>query len=175
MESIVFFKHQGQIKPIIKVKEILNQDKAEIIVAFIPFEGEHISLHLQKDGSILRTHYSKNKSKSVWDDTRIKIASYLNYKDTIRHGKYFVHSRLVKLSNVNEYHLAGRRITLDQVDEGNKYKAQKYKNIIVKAPISEFMLDLYLSTLDNKRTSKNKISTFLGDIIFDLKRHGYNS
>jgi len=164
--TIVFFKYKKIAKPIIKIKEIRKRN--ELIIAFIPFMGEHITLHLQNDGSILRTHWNKNKQKSVWDDMRIEVAKHCGYRDPIRHGQYYIHSPLVKINNIHGYHLVGRRILFSKIINGTSKGDRDVNKVFMNIPFQNFMLNLYLSTPDNKRIGKYKIVTSFGDIIFNF-------
>ena len=123
MRSIIYFRYKKIKSPIIKVIDT----KSQIVIAFIAFEGEHLTLHPQKDGSILRTHFSKNKPKSTWDDMRVEAAKVAGYKDPTKHGKYYIHEPLHKMSNVAGYHLVGKRIDIYQALEDK----EKYKKISI--------------------------------------------
>ena len=164
-DKIVFLKYQEELKPLIKIRD----NKKQVIIIFIPFDGEHITLHLQKDNSILKTYWNKNKPKSTWDGTTVEVARKLGYKDPERHGKYVFHEPL-GTSESNVYHLVGRRIDFSQIQDDDKYYRYGDKDkLIIDVRQKVFMLELFLFTSSNSVTDKNKIDTSLGKIIFKIK------
>lgn len=167
---IVSFKHKAISKPTL---EITKNKKDQIIIRFIPYKDEHITVHKRRDGSLLRTHFSSNKPKSVWDNTRVTAARGMGYKKPEKHGQYVIHTPLVKLENMQGYFLGGRLIELS----GYKPKARYYKKegLEITAPNNKFLLKLYLSTIDNPRNSQfDKVKTSLGDIFFEFLKSSKN-
>lgn len=167
MELIIYFRHKKTKKPVIKVIDI----KKQVVLAFVSLNGEHLTLHPQKDGSILRTYYSKNKPKSTWDDMRVETARAMGYKDPTKHGKYYIHEPLFKVSNMAGYHLVGRRIDISKAPE-DKEKYKKIKKIVIDTPQESCMITLYLSTNDNPYTPETNpnFSTSLGKIFIDFEK-----
>lgn len=149
--------------------KVLEKKKNQVVLAFIPFQGEHVTLHLQNNGSILKTHHDINKPKSTWDSARVEVARSLEYKDPERHGQYYDHSPLMKICNVSGYYLCGRRINLAENSAGKNYV--KERKIIIDAPKNDFMLDLYLSTDDNPYLKRGNpfLETSIGKIFMEFK------
>lgn len=167
MELIIYFRHKKVEKPVIKVIDI----KKQVVLAFVSLDGEHLTLHPQKDGSILRTYYSKNKPKSTWDDMRVEAARAAGYKDPTRHGKYYIHEPLFKVSNAKGYHLVGIRIDTSQAPE-DKEKYKKITKVVIDAPREKSMANFYLSTVDNSyipETDPN-FPVSLGKIFIDFEK-----
>lgn len=167
MESIIYFRHKKIEKPVIKVIDTQKQ----VVLAFMPLNGEHLTLHPKTDGSILRTHIGKNKPESTWDDKRVEAAKAAGYKDYAKHGKYYIHEPLLKISNVAGYHLVGRRIDISQAPE-DKEKYKKINKIIVDTPQENCMANFYLSTADNSYIPKTdpNFPTSVGKIFIDFEK-----
>jgi len=140
----------------------------QVVLRFID-KDEHITLHLQTDGTILKTHYYPDKPSSTWDEQKIEIARALNYQDLERHGSYIDHQPLSKIDNVNGYHLVGRRIDLTQIQPRQTYYNHIQHTIQVSS--DQFMLTFYLFTADNHRNSNGLvIPCNLGEICLELSK-----
>lgn len=64
---------------------------SQVICAFIARDGEHLTVHRQKDSDdLLFTFYSKNKVPSTWDPEKVEIARVIGYKDPERHRQYVI-------------------------------------------------------------------------------------
>ena len=59
---LVSFHHGNIVRPALEITDKSNQ----VVIRFLPYKDEHITIHLQPDGSLLRTHHTMNKPKSVW-------------------------------------------------------------------------------------------------------------
>ncbi len=164
MDHIIAFKHGATQKPIIKIVDTSKQ----VVLAFIPFKGEHITLHPQADGQILRTHSSEQKLPSVWDAERVQIAKQLGYKNPEKHATYFIHDTLKIFSNMSGYYLGGRTVDFSQVPIAKK-KYKTLKKTIIDMPVSDCILHMYLSTSNNPRSSAfPNVQTSIGTIIFEF-------
>jgi len=168
MKLLVYFKYKKIEKPIVKVIDTKNQ----VVLAFINSNGEHITLHLRDDGSILRNHYNKNKPISIWDNERINIAKEIGYNNPEKHGKYYITAKLNKIDNIKGYHIAGRNIDIYEISEDeDKKRYKKMKKIIIDMPKNNLMIHLYLSTKDNPyiKTSPS-FPTSLGNIFIEFDK-----
>lgn len=152
--------------------EITDNKSNEVIIRFIPYGDEHITIHKQDDGTLLRNHSSSNKPSSVWDNERVKIAGSLGYKNPQKHGQYIIHQPLHKFSNSQGYHLAGRRIDLEVLVK-DKYKQKvDYK---FEAPSKTFLLELIVSTPDNPSNNyQQKVPCLFGEICFGYSNSNPN-
>ena len=149
--------------------EIVDNGRDQIVIRFIPYEEEHITLHLNPDGSIIRTHYKEDKEKSVWDDMLVRVARRMGISRPERHGNYVIHTHLPKIDNVQGYYLGGRLIDLNLFNPRAHYS----NNIdhIFNSRVTEFMLEMYLSTANNPRSrTSNRVATSLGDVCFEFER-----
>lgn len=148
--------------------EVLNNRQDQVVIRFIPYRDEHISLHLNLDGSIIRTHYKEDKEKSVWDDLRVQVARSMRIQRPERHGNYVIHTPLPKIDNVEGYYLGGRLIDLNSFNPRAHYSNNI--NNVFNTGLTKFMLEMYLSTADNPRSrTPVRVATSLGDICFDFK------
>jgi len=138
-----------------------------VVIRLLPYGDEHMTIHQKPDGSLLRTHHSINKPKSIWDRKRVQVARALGYKDPERHGKYIIQTHLVKLENGGGYHLVGRYMDLEKYQPKQKYLRNTDKVVMVL--VLKFMMRLFLSTKDNPRKSEHRILTSLGDICIEAE------
>ncbi len=146
--------------------EVVDQRIDQVVLRFIG-RDEHITLHLQQGGSILKTHYFPDKPSSVWDDTNVEVARALNYQQPERHGSYVDNRPLPKIDNIEGYHLLGRRIDLLAIQPRQRYYNHIQQTLIV--PNDQFMLEFYLSTQDNHRNSSGLIvNCNLGQLCLEL-------
>ncbi len=146
--------------------EIIDQRPDQVILRFID-RDEHVTLHLQQDGSIIKTHYCPNKPRSTWDKTNIEIARSLNYRQPERHGSYVNNRPLPKIDNVDGYYLLGRRIDLQAIQPRQRYYNHIQQTLTV--PNNQFMLECYLSTQDNNRNFSGLfVNCNLGEICLEL-------
>jgi hypothetical protein len=147
--------------------EITESNKDQVVIRLLPFGQEHITLHRQKDGIILATHYMDNKPPSAWDDMTVQVARTLGYRNPERHGGYTMHRPLFKMVNGGGYNLMGRRIDLNSFNPRQWYYNHIDKTI--GAPENIFMLNFHLSTLGNEcDSSLQRIMTVLGDVCFSF-------
>ena len=85
---IVYVEISGSHKPLAKIVDMSSQ----VICALVARNGEHLTVHSQKDSDdLLFTFYSKNKVPSTWDPMKVEVARRLGYKDPERHGQYVIH------------------------------------------------------------------------------------
>ena len=160
---IIAFRGPKTTKPVL---EITENDSGDVVIRFISID-EHISIHRQDDGTLLRTHYYPNKPKSSWDELRVETAKKMLLRDPERHGKYVIHTPLTKINNVAGFHLVGRLIDLPPLNPRQHYINNIEK--VMNAPNDKFMLTLYLSTKDNRCGSKlESVATQLGDVCFEV-------
>ena len=160
---IIAFRSNGEDKPTLEVN---NNKLDQVVIRFIS-RDEHITIHLQEDGILRRTHYYPKKQSSVWDDERINIARELKNPTPERHGSYVINTPLVNISNLTGYHLVGRLINLSEINP----KKQYFKNISKTFNVSrdKFMLTLYLSTRENPGDPElERVTTSLGELCFAI-------
>lgn len=161
---IVAFSHKSITKPLLEIRDNLRD---QVVIRFLPYKDEHITLHLKEDGSILRTHNAENKSPSVWDNNRIEVARRLSYQNPERHGNYIIHTPLPKIENREGYHLVSRQINLTTYIPRQRYIDRI--NQTIQAPSEIFLLELNLSTDDNPVFGvSQRITTTLGKICFSF-------
>ena len=113
---IVAIRSPLYTKPVLEVVDSPDQ----VVVRFIGHD-EHLTLHLEDDGTILHTHYFPDKPSSVWDATRVEVATHIGYQNPTRHGSYVDHRRL----NLNDwpegFMLLGRRVDLMSLNPKQRY------------------------------------------------------
>lgn len=148
--------------------QIRDNGRDQIVIRLLPFGEEHITLHLNPDGSIVRTHYKPDKAKSVWDETRVEVARSMGNPEPERHGNYVINTPLTKIDNIQGYYLGGRLLDLDSFNPRARYS----NNIdhVFNSGLAKFILEIYLSTADNPRPrTSNRVATSLGDICFEFE------
>jgi len=161
-ETLVVVQHDGHNAPLFKVVETPNQ---VLVVVRLESGGEHLTLHRQKDGTILRTYWSSTKPEGTWDATNVAVARKLGYRDPERHGKYFAHSPLVEVQGMNAYELIGRRVKLDETLQ-LKARDQRLPRVTIDSPANEVMVYVHLSTPGRPYVPADApcVATALGDI-----------
>lgn len=146
--------------------EIDDQRIDQVVLRFID-RDEHVTLHLRRDGSILKTHYFPDKPSSVWDDTNVEVARSMNYRQPERHGSYVDNRPLPKIDNIEGYYLLGRRIDLQVIQPRQRYYNNIHQTLIVTE--DQFMLEFYLSTQNNHRNSSGLvINCNLGQLCLEI-------
>lgn len=159
---IIAAKSHNNLKPFIFID---NHKSDQVVIRFLT-RDEHVTIHHQLDGRLLKTHYFPDKSPSVWDDLRVQTARTLGLSKPERHANYIDHSYLSVIGNISGYYLLGRRIDLLQLHPKKNYY-QKITNTI-DVEKNNFMLQIYLSTFNNPRkVSGIMVSTSVGDICFE--------
>lgn len=168
---VVWFRYNSITKPVLHI----SSKPSQVVIRFIPYKDEHITLHL-KEGTLIKNYWDSQKPPSMWDGEVTRIArDVLQYPQWEKHGKYvFAEQPLARISNVSGYHLVGRLIDLSTFEPKRRYvKASNYE---VKTPYVKFMLNLYLSTDDNPCTDLvSRARTPLGDICFDPQPCGHDN
>lgn len=162
---IVAFNDGNTIKATL---QITDNEIDQIVIRFIPYRDEHITLHLNNDGSVVRTHYKDDKEKSVWDETRVQVATAMGNPNPDRHGKYVINTRLPEVDNIEGYYLGGRLIDLTSFTPMSRYS----NNIdhIFSSGFTKFMLQIYLSTTNNPRSGiGNRVTTSIGEVCFEFE------
>lgn len=162
--AVIWLKRRETKVPAIKIIE--DERRQQVLITFVQLEGEHITLHRQPHGRILRTHYSETKPKAKWDDARVAIARKLGYRDPERHGRYYIHSPLIRIFNIPGYTIGGRRLDLRSLKRGKKYLS--WKRLVIELDGENAMVGIYLSTPDNRREGMGlRVKTFLGELVFE--------
>lgn len=163
---IIAFNYNTDIKPTL---EIRDNNRNQVVIRLIPYEDEHLTIHLNPDGSFVRTHRSENKAKSVGDDLRVEAAAASGrISDPARHGTYIINTPLPEINNQAGYFLGGRLIDLDSFNPRPRYV--NHIDVTISAPSPKFMLKMYLSTGNNPADpSLERASTSLGDICFKFE------
>jgi hypothetical protein len=158
----VFFRHGTLARPVLVVEE-----RPHDVHIYIRSErDEHLSLHRQRDGIVLLTHWSPDKPPSVWDDTRVAIARAVGIRDPERHGKYYQHRPLVPggFSNGDEM-LVGRRVDIAAATAKAKYERGPLLDIA--APAQQIMVRIYITA--TLTTPEPHVPTAFGDLYFRLQ------
>lgn len=113
-KSIVCLVFSGNHKPIAKIVDM----KTQAICALIARDGEHLTVHQQKESEkLLFTYYSKTKVPSTWDSAKVELAKKLGYTDPERHGRYIFHDNSSHRNNLrmNCYNLCGDEFIIKKV------------------------------------------------------------
>lgn len=148
--------------------EITDNGIDQVVIRFIPYGDEHVTIHKEENGNFVVTHFSSNKEKSIWDDTRIKVARNLQIPNPERHGNYYYNSPLPMIENADGYHLMGRLIDLDSFNPRAKYQNNIDRTFSVQ--MKKFMLTIFFSTFENPRNEKEDVvNTILGNIYLNIK------
>ena len=157
---VISFQYEHIRVPILKIIE--QPKKNQVIVAFIPFDGEHFTIHDQKDAPLI-TYYDKNKIMSSSDKMKVEIARKQKYRNPERHGHYIFHQNAFNYINVSGYHILSRAIWLVECHRAKKYLDN---SVVWNIPCDRAMFCFHLSTQDNLRefSDEFRINTFLGTI-----------
>lgn len=105
------------------------------MVRLIPFGSEHVSIHRETTGRLLKTYTMAEKPRSTWDETRVEVARAMRYQDPERHRQYADHRPLVEpyLFALGD-HLVGRRIDFAELSEKPKYKKHATAAVLAHDP-----------------------------------------
>lgn len=152
-------------KPVITIKDRPGQ----VVIRLLPYGTEHITIHMKPDGELIKNYSLPYVAEPNLIDMVVPIAKQ-EYKDWKKHLKYaFAEQPLRRMENEQGYHLLGRLIDLNGYSP--KQKHTKQCDYQFDAKDSKFMLDLYLSTVDNPITNVSaRIQTTLGDICFRFEK-----
>lgn len=159
---VVAVRSSNHHKPIIFLD---LTDQNQVVIRFLS-RDEHITIHRQDNGSLLKTHYFLEKPSSVWDSQRVETARSLGVEDPERHDNYVDQQILSAISDPHGHYLVGRRVDLDALTPGRRY----YNRIAHTLNVGRdnFMLGIYLSTPQNRRVSSGVgIPTVFGDVCFE--------
>jgi len=87
----IWVNYQNQEYPFIKI-----DSRAELnrIVIMPNFHTSHITLHKERDGKLLCTHYDDYKQHGTWDKLQALTAKHRNYPKWKRHANYYQHGYL---------------------------------------------------------------------------------
>lgn len=101
---------------------ITDNQRDQIVVRFIPYGDEHVTIHKDKSGQLLKTHWTKDKPRSVWDDEVVQAARAENYADPEKHKGYIVHAPFTQkgLFKLGE-HIVSRLFKLSDLSLKAKY------------------------------------------------------
>lgn len=164
-DVIVAFKSPQAVKPVLK---ICRKESDQVVINFISID-EHITIHSDDDGSLIRTHYYPDKPKSSWDELRVETARRRGNPHPERHGRYPINARLSKIDNAAGYHLVDRQVNLNLLNPSQHYINNIDK--VMDAPDDKFMLTLYLSTKENPCSPKlERVATCLGDVCIEISK-----
>lgn len=164
-ETILYFKWEGVEKPIVK---IADNGKDQVVLNFLSSEQEHLTLHLQKDGIILRNHWGQDKPKRSWDDERVEVARRLGYANPEKHGKYYIHSPIGSMSDSEPSHLVGRRISFNSAPT-DKVKYKKLNKMTSNPSSETSMVHFYLYPKSISQNLPPSILTSLGNIVIKFE------
>jgi hypothetical protein len=161
--TAVFFRYGALARPVFLVEE--RPRDVHIYIRTEP--NEHLSLHGQDDGTVLLTHWSPDKPASVWDETRVRIAKAIGYRDPDRHGKYYQHRPLVMGSFVNgDDMLVGKRVDIAAASAKTKYT--RGPSIEIVAPTQQFMVRIYI-TAPLPTSDEPHVPTAFGNLYFRMQ------
>lgn len=180
---IVYVEISGAQKPLAKIVDMNSQ----VICALIARDGEHLTVHRQKDSDdLLFTFNAKNKVPSTCDPMTVEIARGLDYKHPERHGKYVIHdsSNFQNGLWIDSYDFSkgdfspnkvlkpiiGLRINQNDYLENIPKKYQKLPKIILKSREGTFWFSIFFtsSLSDFKMTELQPIKTSLGYFTFQI-------
>jgi hypothetical protein len=113
----------------------------QVVVRLIPFGSEHVSIHREANGQLLKIYTMADKPPSTWDDSRVEVARAMGYQDPKKHGQYADHRPLVEpyLFALGD-HVVGRRIEFAVLSEKPKYKKHATAAVLAHDPA---MIHLY--------------------------------
>lgn len=160
VETILYLKSGDIKKPVIKVVD----NKVDQVVLNFCSRQEHLTLHLQPDGILLRNYWDQDKSKGSWDDERVEVARKLGFKNPEKHGKYIAHNPVGHISDEIPLHLIGRRINLNDAPN-DKDKYRKLECLVIDVPTEEIMISFYLYPKATPQDSLGYMRTSLGFIV----------
>lgn len=161
--TIVYFQHMDLCRPVLKVLETEDQ----VLIAIRSESNEHLTLHRQRDGSTLLTHWSPDKPQGTCDRERVSAARSLGWSDPERHAHYYIHQPLFSsIGGMDGYELLGRRIKLEAAKPSSKY--DHARQIVLNAPGREFMLRFVLSTAEQPYSAVDEphVETRFGGLYF---------
>ena len=182
-KTIVYIDVSGSLKPFAKIVDMNMQ----VICALIARDGEHLTVHRQKDSDdLLFTFYSKNKVPSTWDPMKVDIARKLGYKNPERHGQYVIHDSSTLLNglwidsyNFTKGNFSKKRILKPIIElriNKNDYldsipdKYHKLPKIILQSNAETFWISIFFTSnwADFKITDLQPIKTSLGYFAFHI-------
>jgi len=182
-KTIVHIDFSGIHKPFAKIVDMGTQ----VICALIARDGEHLTVHRQKDfEELLFTFYSKNKVPSTWDPMKVELATKLGYKDPERHGQYIIHDSSSFRNGlwIDSYHFSRDQVSMKRVlkpiiglrvDRKDYLEEipQKYKKLpkfLLPGSEKDFWLSIFFTSnpSDFKMTALQSISTSLGYLAFQI-------
>lgn len=113
----------------------LTESVDQVVVRLIPFGSEHVSIHREANGQLLKTYAMEDKPQSTWDDARAEVARAMGYQDPEKHGQYADHRPMVEpyLFALGD-HLVGRRIDFASLSEKRKYKKHATGAVLAHDP-----------------------------------------
>lgn len=165
LETIIYFNWNGFEKPVVKV---VDNGWDQVVLNFLSYKQEHLTLHLQEDATILRNHWDKDKPKRSWDDERVEVARKLGYANPEKHGKYHVHNPVGSISDATPSHLVGKRISFNNAPEDKK-KYKRLNKVAGSMPLETAMANFYLYPVTVFQDSPLFIPTSLGGIIIKFE------
>lgn len=147
----IWVSYQNQEYPFIKI-----DSRAELnrIVIMPNFHTSHITLHKERDGKLLCTHYDDYKQHGTWDKLQALTAKHRNYPKWKRHANYYQHGYLAypvhDIQDISQKiwgaYLCGLRYELNKIKNKNKYQKDE-KEILILNSNSGFC-NFYFSEFD---------------------------
>lgn len=164
-EKLVWLKFRSMSKPVTAIKDRQRQ----VVIRLLPYGAEHITIHMKPDGELIRNYSLPYVAEPNWLGVITQIAKQ-EFKDWKKHLNYaFAKQPLRRLENDQGYHLLSKLIDLDNYLPKQKYTRSRDFEFDVKD--ARFMLNLYLSTVDNPITNVSaRVQTTLGDICFRFEK-----
>lgn len=142
---------------------ITDNGQNQVVVRFIPYADEHITIHKDEEGQLLKTHWTKDKPRSTWDEWRVQAARAAGYMKPEKHKGYVVHAPFTQkgLFKLGE-HILSRTFKLAELST-----KIKYMNVATNIPIEKdkVMLGFYFSPTKAEAIESNillKHKTSLG-------------
>jgi len=182
-KTIVYIDFAGVHKPFIKIVDM----PAQVICALIARDGEHLTVHRQKDADeLLFTFYSKNKVPSTWDPMKVEEARKLGYKDPEKHGQYVIHDSSSFQNGLwmKRYNFSNDQFSMEKIlnpiiglrIEGKDYleeippKYKKLPKILLPGSEKAFWFSIFFTSnwSDFKMASLQPIKTSLGYFAFQI-------
>ena len=145
----------------------VRETPARVVVAIRLKSGsEHLTLHREEDGTILKTYWDSTKPTDVWEDLTVEAGrNLLRNKNPENHAKYIFHMPLSETMHTSW--LVSRHVKLKEI-KPSKAKHQRVPRIELRSTMNEITVDIHLSAAERPHEPSDAphITTGFGDICF---------
>ena len=69
MKAVMWCRCNEVQKPILEI----NDKEDEVYIGFLPYQGEHITIHKENDGTIIRNYYMPSKPPEEYNKDILEI------------------------------------------------------------------------------------------------------